>query len=114
VVGYDTIYALQDIEDDVMAGIKSSARYFGDKVRLGVASCYGLTGLLIALALSLADAGPLAFLGLAGFAGHLGWQVLRLEPGNGARALRLFRSNRDAGLILFAGLCLDAWARATI
>lgn len=112
VVGYDTIYALQDIEDDEIAGIRSSARFFGPRVRLGVAACYGLAALLIGLALVLADAGPVAFAGLALFAGHLAWQVLRIDRDDGAGALRLFRANRDAGLILFAGLCLDAWVQA--
>ncbi len=111
-VGYDTIYALQDIEDDEMAGIKSSARYFGPRVRLGVATCYAAATLLIALALVLADASPIGFAGLALFAGHLAWQVLRIDRMDGAGALRLFRSNRDAGLVLFAGLCLDAWVQA--
>src|SRR3712207_83533 len=58
VVGYDTIYALQDIEDDEIAGIKSSARFFGERVRLGVAVCYGLTLLFMAAAFILVDAGP--------------------------------------------------------
>jgi 4-hydroxybenzoate polyprenyltransferase len=111
VVGYDTIYALQDIEDDEIAGIRSSARYFGAKVRLGIAACYALSVILIAAALALAGAGGLAFAGLALFAGHLGWQVARTDPSDGVRALRLFRANREAGLILFAGLLIDGAAR---
>jgi 4-hydroxybenzoate polyprenyltransferase len=111
VVGYDTIYAIQDIEDDVLAGIKSSARFFGEEVRLGVAVCYAATVLLVGLAFGLAEAGLFAFLGLAAFAAHLVWQIGRIDPRDGAGALRLFRSNRDAGLILFAGLCLDAAVR---
>lgn len=111
-VGYDTIYALQDIEDDEVAGIKSSARLFGDKVRLAVAACYALATALAAAAIALVDAGPLAFLGLAAFAAHLARQVSRIDRADGAGALRLFRANRDAGLILFAGLGLDALARA--
>ncbi len=114
VVGYDTIYALQDIEDDEIAGIRSSARYFGARVRLGVAACYGAAVLLIALSLVLADASPIAFTGLALFASHLAWQVLRVDRTDGVGALRLFRSNRDAGLALFAGLCLDAWVQAAV
>jgi 4-hydroxybenzoate polyprenyltransferase len=114
VVGYDTIYALQDIEDDEIAGIKSSARFFGDKVQKGVAVCYGLTIAFLLLAFVAAWAGPLAYLGLAAFAAHLAWQVRRIDRTDGAGALRLFRSNRDAGLILFAGLSLDALSRALI
>jgi 4-hydroxybenzoate polyprenyltransferase len=111
VVGYDTIYALQDIEDDEIAGIKSSARFFGERVRLGVAVCYGLTLLFMAAAFILVDAGPLSFLGLALFAFHLAWQVVRIDRHDGAGALRLFRSNRDAGLILFGAMILDSLIR---
>ncbi len=114
VVGYDTIYALQDIEDDEIAGIRSSARFFGTRVRLGVAVCYGLAALLIGASLVLADASPVAFAALALFAGHLAWQVVRIDRTDGAGALRLFRANRDAGLILFAGLSLDAFVQAAL
>jgi 4-hydroxybenzoate polyprenyltransferase len=113
VVGYDTIYALQDIEDDEIAGIKSSARFFGARVRLGVAGAYGIALALIAASLWLVRPGPLAWAGLAAFAAHLAWQVRRIDPADGAGALRLFRANRDAGLILTAGLAADAaWAWA--
>ena len=57
-VGYDTIYALQDIEDDEVVGIKSSARFFGEKVRLGVGICYALTIVFIAAALVPGRSGP--------------------------------------------------------
>jgi 4-hydroxybenzoate polyprenyltransferase len=113
VVGYDTIYALQDIEDDEIAGIKSSARFFGERVRPGVGLCYGLTILLMTASLYLAGAGLAGFAGLSLFGAHLGWQVARIDRSDGAGALRLFRSNRDAGLILFAGLMLDSLFRFT-
>jgi 4-hydroxybenzoate polyprenyltransferase len=112
-VGYDTIYALQDIEDDEIAGIKSSARLFGRRVRPAVAACYGLAVALLVASLALVKAGPLACLGAAAFAAHLAWQVRRIDPRDGALALKLFRSNRDAGLMLFAGLSLDALRHAT-
>jgi 4-hydroxybenzoate polyprenyltransferase len=108
VVGYDTIYALQDVEDDEIAGIKSSARFFGARVRAGVAFCYAVAVALIATSLWLVGPGPLAWAGLAGFAAHLAWQVLRIDRADGARALRLFRANRDAGLILAAGFAGQA------
>jgi 4-hydroxybenzoate polyprenyltransferase len=111
-VGYDTIYALQDIEDDEVAGIKSSARLFGEKVRPAVAVCYGIALALLAGSVLLVKAGPIAWIGAAGFAAHLAWQVHALDARDGVLALKLFRSNRDAGLILFAGLSLDALARA--
>jgi 4-hydroxybenzoate polyprenyltransferase len=108
VVGYDTIYALQDIEDDEIAGIKSSARFFGRRVRLGVGVCYGLTLVFMAAAFILVDAGPLSFLGLVAFGLHLGRQAVRIDRSDGAGALRLFRSNRNAGLILFSAMILDS------
>jgi 4-hydroxybenzoate polyprenyltransferase len=111
-IGYDTIYALQDIEDDEVVGIKSSARLFGARVRLGIGVCYGLAVLLLTIALVLVQAGALAYLGVLAFGLHLAWQTLRIERGDPALALRLFRSNRDAGLILFALLSLGAFARA--
>jgi 4-hydroxybenzoate polyprenyltransferase len=107
-IGYDTIYALQDIEDDEIAGIKSSARLFGAHVRIAVAGFYVLTVALLALALAAIAAGWIAWLGLAAFAAHLAWQVARIDPADGEGALRLFRSNRDAGLVLFVGLSLAA------
>ena len=108
VVGYDTIYAVQDIEDDEIAGIRSSARLFGPHVRLAVGLCYALSAILVALAARGAGAGWVGYLGVAAFSAHLGWQVMSLRERDGRGALRLFRSNRDAGLVLFAGLCADA------
>lgn len=111
-VGYDTIYALQDIEDDSIVGIKSSARLFGARVREGVGGCYVVTTLLLAGALATAHSGPAAWAGLALFAVHLAWQVKTMVPGNGSLALSLFKSNREAGLLLFAGIAVDAILRA--
>ncbi|WP_027174436.1 4-hydroxybenzoate octaprenyltransferase [Methylobacterium sp. 10] len=107
VVGYDTIYAVQDIEDDEIAGIRSSARLFGRGLRPAIGLCYAVSVVAIAAASALAGAGPVGALGVTLFALHLGWQVVRLKPGDGRGALTLFRSNRDAGLILFAGLAAD-------
>jgi 4-hydroxybenzoate polyprenyltransferase len=104
-IGYDTIYALQDISDDMIAGVKSTALTFGRHVRSGVALCYGACVCCIALALITADAlKPLAILGLIAMALHFGWQVSRLDPSDPVLALKLFQSNRTAGLLLFAGL----------
>ena len=108
VIGYDTIYAVQDIEDDEIAGIRSSARLFGRRLIGAVGVCYALSAGLMIPALYLAGAGPVGWLGLALFAGHLARQVSRLQPRDGSGALALFRSNRNAGLILFAGLAADA------
>jgi 4-hydroxybenzoate polyprenyltransferase len=108
VVGYDTIYALQDIEDDAIVGIGSTARAYGARVRLFIAAMFTLTLLLVGIAMLMAGSGPLGWLGLAAFAGHLGWQVAILKRDDPVQALRLFRANRDAGLLLSAGLLLDA------
>lgn len=112
VIAYDTIYAHQDREDDALIGIKSTARLFGDRTRPALMLFYGLAIALIGAALGLAGAGWLAWLGLAGFAAHLAWQIKSLDIYDGALCLRLFRSNRDAGLILFAALVIDAMLRA--
>jgi 4-hydroxybenzoate polyprenyltransferase len=114
-IGYDTIYALQDVKDDAQAGIGSTALFFGDRVGLGVGFLYALAVICIEAAFLAGGAGAAAQAGLAGFAAHLAWQTWRIRPDRraqdlgpqdlGAKALRLFRANRDAGLILFAGLC---------
>jgi 4-hydroxybenzoate polyprenyltransferase len=106
-IGYDTIYAVQDIEDDALAGIGSTARAFGGHVRLAVSCLYALAVFCVAAAFLAAGAGPLAQGGLILFALHLAWQAIQIDPSNGTLALRLFRSNRDAGLILFAGLAAE-------
>ncbi|MBV9565083.1 MAG: 4-hydroxybenzoate octaprenyltransferase [Bradyrhizobium sp.] len=111
VIGYDTIYAHQDIEDDALIGIKSTARLFGDRTRPALVIFYGLAVVLIGVALVLTDARLAAWLGLATFAAHLAWQIRRLRIGDGALCHRIFKSNRDAGLLLFAGLLVDAVLR---
>jgi 4-hydroxybenzoate polyprenyltransferase len=108
VIGYDTIYAHQDAEDDALIGIKSTALLFGERTHQALIVFYGLAVILIGVALALAGARLPAWLGLFGFAWHLVWQIRRLKIGDPALCLRLFRSNRDAGLVLFAGLLLDA------
>jgi 4-hydroxybenzoate polyprenyltransferase len=112
VIGYDTIYAHQDRDDDALIGMKSTARLFGERSQAPLAGFYGLAVLLIGAAGWLAGAGWAFALGLALFAAHLGWQVARLDVNDPALCLRLFKSNRDAGLILFAALILDGALRA--
>jgi 4-hydroxybenzoate polyprenyltransferase len=111
VIGYDTIYAHQDSEDDALIGIKSTARLFAARTHQALVVCYGLAVLLIGLALALAGVGFAAWIGLAAFSVHLAWQIRTLRIGDPALCLRLFKSNRDAGLILFAGLLTDAVIR---
>jgi 4-hydroxybenzoate polyprenyltransferase len=112
VIGYDTIYAHQDREDDALIGIKSTALLFGPRTRPMLAIFYGLAVALIGLSGLLAGAGAAFALGLAAFAGHLGWQIARLDIDDPDRCLRLFKANRDAGLILFAGMLVDAYSQA--
>ena len=112
VIGYDTIYAHQDAEDDALIGIKSTARLFGARTHQALMIFYGLAVILIGGALMVAGARYPAWLGLAAFAAHLVWQIARLETGDPALCLRIFKSNRDAGLLLSAGLLADAVMRA--
>jgi 4-hydroxybenzoate polyprenyltransferase len=112
VIGYDTIYAHQDAEDDALIGIKSTARLFGARTHQALMVFYGLAVVLIGVALVLAGASYPAWIGLAAFAVHLCWQISRLEIGDPALCLRIFKSNRDAGLLLFVGLLVDAVMRA--
>ncbi|MDP3674889.1 MAG: 4-hydroxybenzoate octaprenyltransferase [Novosphingobium sp.] len=102
VIGYDTIYALQDREDDALIGIRSSALRMGAHVRGGVAGFYAAAVALWALAFWLLRDDWIALLALLPMAGHLGWQVMNLQPEDGGDALAKFRSNRFAGLLLAA------------
>jgi len=103
-IGYDTIYALQDIADDKKAGVRSTARLFGAQVRLAVGALYALSCIFAQAACASAHLGGWAEVGVIAFAGHLLWQTLQIGPDcTPGRALSLFRSNRDAGLLLFAG-----------
>ena len=111
VIGYDTIYAHQDAEDDALIGIKSTARLFGAATHRALVVFYGLAVILIGAALVLGGARWPAWIGLIAFAVHLIWQIRRLDIGDPELCKRIFHSNRDAGLLLFAGLLLDAVLR---
>ena len=104
VIGYDTLYAIQDIEDDALVGVKSSARRLGDKTPLGIAVFYGAALLLWGAALWSVRPDWLTLLALVPAAVHLANQVLRADPKDGEGALRLFRSNRTAGLFVFLAM----------
>lgn len=108
-LGYDTVYALQDIEDDAMVGVKSSARRLGANVRGGAGAFYVLAVLLAGAAGALAGLGVLFWIGLGAYAGHLlFFQTPRVRADDGVLALRIFKSNREAGLILLAAIALGA------
>jgi len=101
VIGYDTVYALQDREDDALVGVKSSALALGPRARSGVAVCYLVALGLWAAAIWYVSPQWLAVLALLPMALHLARQVATLRPDDGASALATFRSNRLAGLLMF-------------
>ena len=112
VIGYDTIYAHQDREDDALIGIKSTALLFGERTKPMLAIFYGLAVVLIGLAGALAGAG-------APCSGSALRRSPRISPGRSSAstspiptcACAVFKSDRDAGLILFAGMLADAFVR---
>ncbi|RYI03205.1 MAG: 4-hydroxybenzoate octaprenyltransferase, partial [Acetobacteraceae bacterium] len=113
---YDTIYAHQDREDDAMIGVKSTARLFGDDSRAWLWGFFAATLVIFALAVVLAHAGahrPLAFVvalgGVWAMGLHMGGQMRRLDLDDPTSCLRVFRSNRDAGLIPVPFLAVAAW-----
>ena len=101
VIGYDTLYAIQDKEDDALVGVKSSARRLGDKAALGVGIFYTIALILWAAAIWTVRPDPLALVALLPAALHLANQALRADPNDGALALKLFRSNRSCGFLIF-------------
>jgi 4-hydroxybenzoate polyprenyltransferase len=111
VIGYDTIYAHQDRDDDALIGIKSTALLFGARTKPMLALFYAIAVILIGAAGFCAGAGIVFALGLVAFAAHLAWQIVRLDIADPDNCLAVFKSDRDAGLILFAGLLLDAALR---
>ncbi|HZB70372.1 MAG TPA: 4-hydroxybenzoate octaprenyltransferase [Sphingomicrobium sp.] len=104
VIGYDTLYAIQDVEDDALVGVKSSARRLGDQAPIGIAIFYALAVILWGAAIWSVRPDWLALLALLPAAIHLANQALRADPKDGDGALRLFRSNRTCGLLVFLGL----------
>ena len=109
VVGYDTIYALADRADDALIGVRSSARRLGSAVRSGVAGFYLVALALWAAALWQVRGQGLALVGLLPAALHLGWQVATLRVDDAADPLTKFRSNRTAGLLVFAACLVVGW-----
>ena len=112
VIGYDTIYAHQDREDDAIVGVRSTALLFGERTPLFLSLFYAGTVVCLGLSLWTLAAPALAYAGLGAFALHLAWQVRSLDIADPDGCLRLFKSNRDAGLILLAGLMAAALLKA--
>ena len=104
VVGYDTLYAIQDIEDDALVGVKSSARRLGGQAPLGIAIFYLVALLLWGSAIWSVRPDWVALLALLPAAVHLANQALRADPRDGELALELFRSNRTCGFLVFLGM----------
>jgi 4-hydroxybenzoate polyprenyltransferase len=108
-LGYDTIYALQDVDDDALIGVKSTARLFGTRAPRFIAYFYALTWLLIAasgLAAGMSWIFPAALLG-AGL--HFIWQLWVLTPSDSANCIKVFRANRDAGLLIATALAIGCY-----
>ena len=109
ILGYDTVYAHQDREDDALIGVKSTARLFGRHTRVFVAVCYALALFALIAAGRLAGLGVGFFVALILPAGLLAWQVAKLDIDDPALCLRLFKANREAGLAIALALALGAW-----
>jgi 4-hydroxybenzoate polyprenyltransferase len=110
-IGYDTIYAHQDKEDDAIVGVRSTALLFGENTRPLLAGFYAGATVFFAAAFWLAGVGWLAWLGLALGALQLAWQVKALDMDDPVNCLRIFRSNREYGWLVFAGLVADCALR---
>ncbi|MDE2515193.1 MAG: 4-hydroxybenzoate octaprenyltransferase [Rhodospirillales bacterium] len=108
-LGFDTVYAHQDREDDALVGVRSTARLFAEKTRPFLAACYAAALAALVLAGAAAGLGAAYFLVLLVPAGLLGWQVWRLEIDDPGLCLRLFRANREVGLAVAAALLAGWW-----
>ncbi|MAZ82893.1 MAG: 4-hydroxybenzoate octaprenyltransferase [Hoeflea sp.] len=103
-IGYDTIYAHQDKEDDALVGVKSTARLFGENTWRWMVVFYGAFVVLTGIAFALSAVSLPAWIGLAAVAAMLGWQIARLEIDDPDSCLALFKTNSRVGLVLFFGL----------
>lgn len=106
-IGYDTIYAHQDKEDDLLLGLKSTALRFGEATASWVGSFYGIALISWTIAGFLAGAHLIFFCAVALAALQLAWQVTTLDVADPTNCLRRFRSNRDVGAAIFLGLVAD-------
>ena len=110
-LAYDTIYAHQDKEDDVLIGVKSTALLFGANTKPWLAGFFGLSVVLMASALWQVNAGIASYIGLVGATLHVAWQTTSFDHTNPNQCLKLFKSNRTFGLLFLAGLLLDTFTR---
>ncbi len=107
-IGYDTIYALQDKEDDALIGVRSTARLFGRRSQLGITAFYVAAFILFGFSFALAGAGALAFAALGAGLLHVAFLIVTLDPDDPQNCLARFRANSTTGWIVFAGLVCDA------
>ena len=105
-LGYDTVYAHQDKEDDAIIGVRSSALALGERTKPALVVFYAVTTGLLAAAVWTADLGPLAYAGLALAAAHLAWQIRTTDIDDPSRCKRIFQSNRDTGLLVTLAIVL--------
>lgn len=108
-IGYDTIYAHQDKEDDVLIGVKSTALLFAEKTKLWLAFFYGLMIALMVVAFVSVDLGPFIWIGLSLAGAHLARQIIKLDINNGDQCLAMFKSNTNIGYLIIAGLLIEIW-----
>jgi 4-hydroxybenzoate polyprenyltransferase len=106
-IGYDTIYAHQDREDDGVLGMKSTALRFGRATKPWLTLLYSLAWLAITAAGMMAGAGFAFLLGMAAAAAQLAWQVVTLDVDDAENCLSRFRSNRDFGMIVLGAILID-------
>ncbi|MEO0543407.1 MAG: 4-hydroxybenzoate octaprenyltransferase [Pseudomonadota bacterium] len=107
-IGYDTIYAHQDKEDDAIVGVKSTARLFGDKTKPALIVLYATVVILLAIAFWVAQTSWPAWLGLLAASGHMAYQIFRLDIDDADQCLALFKSNTQVGALVTAGLIAAA------
>jgi 4-hydroxybenzoate polyprenyltransferase len=104
VIGYDTIYAHQDKEDDALVGVRSTARLFGQNTKLWLSGLYGTALLLFAGAFAAAQVPAPALAGLIAAGVHMARQIRVLDIDDGDQCLALFKSNNVVGWLIFLGL----------
>lgn len=110
-IGYDTIYAHQDKEDDAIVGVHSTARLFGEKTKSALVFLYSGFLVLSLIAFLLAGVPAFAYLGLLLAAIHMFYQIITIDIDNNSECLRLFKSNSTVGCLIFFGLVLGAATR---
>lgn len=104
VIGYDTIYAHQDKEDDAIVGVHSTARLFGENTKIWLTGLYGFALMFFAVAFAAAEAPMPALAGLVAAGAHMARQIYVLDIDNSDQCLKLFKSNTMVGWLIFLGL----------